>query len=129
MYHTSWVRARAACTPRATFLDLLEQIKADINEINEANEIRTSEFEIKIESDYEFRVVRKGLADKPCVTFKQCLTPNKVIVDPRGEQPYEIRCTWNMETMSCDRFVGDKRYQLWEISQRALCPWFFDKKD
>ena len=60
------------------------------------------------------------------VTFRQ--TINAIIVEPMiapTKTSYEVTPKWNEELGSCELFIGDDTFEVWQVSQKALSPLFF----
>ena len=52
--------------------------------------------------------------------------PNAIKVCRDKDELFSVNATWNEETASCLLFIGETPYEAWQISQKALAPFFFD---
>ena len=132
----NWVAERAKCNLETTFEALCQIVKRDVDEMNKLSVKRRGghafRFDECAQGTEPFMRVRRFPEGDPdsesahWITFR--LTINAIIVEPMiapQKTRYEVVPRWNEKAGSCELFIGDDVFEVWQVSQRALSPLFF----
>ncbi len=58
------------------------------------------------------------LAIEDCVVVTKTLTTITVVRN--SVQAFEVRQEWNEDSLECDLMIDERRYDIWQISQKAI---------
>ena len=120
----NWVKLRLACNSEKIYHSVVEQVKSDVDEMN--NAASRIHFET-LEEGRTFIIVPEGHnVDSRGIARLKCNSHTiHVTNDARHIDDFFIKWAWNQNTASCDLSVNGEKMKLWEISQKALYPVFF----
>lgn len=129
----NWVAERARCNLAGMFAALVEHIKKDVKEINRLPSARRQ--------DHEFDTgTVPGFGNSSFTVFwRRGSNPNHTSSDRvlfemnttsmSFQRPHEEKIAivpkWNHDETKCELYIGDEKYEPWQISQMALCEFFF----
>lgn len=127
----NWVAERAKCTIEGAFEELYMRVKEDVCALDSVRYKKKNRvFDVERKNDNEFVVC--------------CFRGNPPKRDPDGIRFYRnlkylsfrptnedesivVTMKWNQKNVRCDYFIDGKKVEMWQISQRALCEFFFEK--
>ena len=129
----NWVAERARCNLSGMFAALIERLKEDVREINRLPSARRGDHQ------FDAGMVPGCGSSSFQVFWRMESNPNHtsgggVLFDLNTtsmsfQRPHEEKTMivpqWNHSGTKCELFIGDKKYELWQISQMALCEFFF----
>lgn len=134
----NWVRARAECTLERSFAEVEKAIRDDVAKFNSlATENRRSRLFVVEVRDGGIEIRRARRSENPRgprliadpdrdQDFVRVSHGNGEIVAQRQDRdPLTISPQWTADTLSCDLYIGDRVFPLWNVSERILEPFLF----
>ena len=127
-----WVQARINCTTAGVLACLRVQVGHDVSERNrlrEQSEHPRLRYVLKDDEQGDFRVEvlatthGKEIGQKLYASFFK--SDSNIEVRTSQCDSFTVSHHWNQETVTCELYIGEKRYDLWQISQKALYDLFF----
>ena len=125
----NWVRRRGQCTIRGVFGCLAEQVKRDLRERQSLppphprtrysfNDIGADKFSVVLEYGRDDRWNAERATD-----FR--LSKDFICISTQHDDSFCVFPQWNHATATCELYVDNERYDLWQVSQKALYDLFF----
>lgn len=140
----NWVKARAECTLENTFATLEKTIKKDVRRFNglpsatrcgrlfvvEDREHGIAIFRAKQIGDYRAEQGKRLVADDDFNQDFMAVGYGDDVIVARRQPQFELTVhpRWNADTLTCDLFIDDRAFPLWNVSARILEPFLFDDK-
>ena len=144
----NWVTRQAACQIDAVFEDLLKAVQQDVDVMNALPAERRRHRHYVYQQQHErgavvfctdqddTELVTKYNANIPVsVIFANAADTSSIQIHQNLIQrvrDQDITLSWNTETLSCGLIWDgkeDHRLEVWQVSQKALGPLFFDTDD
>ena len=129
----NWVHERARCNRAGMFEALKQRVQEDVSEINRLPSVRRKR--------HTFDVIREpGYPDTSFSVYwhkeenTNARSAGRVVFEKNTaslsfQRPHEekilIAPRWNEAETRCDLLIDNNKFELWEISQMALCEFFF----
>ena len=123
----NWVSRRYSCNGQSIFDSLHRRAALDVKRINAA--IRKDRFAISSDGNGNFVVCLSDNEITRRSTFQLSETGIVVVTvenEGRAAVSMKISHSWDVKTATCQLTVDGEILELWEISQRALGPLFFE---
>ena len=120
-----WVETRFNCTIETTFRELINVIRADLDQFNRLAEkskrasrfyldrIKTTHVEVKAGKDGE-----PNWKSEDCV--KLILDNDTIEVYREDDCLFCLSQKWNPDLLDCDLIIDGEVFSIWAISQKAL---------
>ena len=123
----NWVSRRYSCNGQSIFDSLRRRIKLDVQRINSA--VGVERFSITSDGNGDFVACLKAEEITRRAAFQLSETGIVVVtVESEGRLPPPLKIShkWDVKTATCQLTIDGEIVELWEISQRALGPLFFE---
>ncbi len=119
----NWVEARGNCTIATTFQALRERVQSDVHAFNSLEEAdRECVFGDEGRGRDAFWVRRTGGG-----TVRFQANHRRIVVAGCAEDDaFSVTLQWDDDANTCRLLVDDESLELWQISRKALSPFFFD---
>ena len=144
----NWVARQAACQIDAVFEDLLKAVQQDVDAMNALPAERRRHRQYVYQQQHErgavvfctdqdgTELVTKYNVNIPVsVIFANAADTSSIQIHQNLIQRVrdkDVTLSWNTETLSCGLIWDgreDRRLEVWQVSQKALGPLFFDTDD
>ena len=144
----NWVARQAACQIDAVFEDLLKAVQQDVDAMNAlpAHQRRHRHYVYQQQHERGAVVFCTDQDGTELVTKYNASIPMSVIFATAADtssiqihqnlirrvRDKDVTLSWNTETLSCGLIWDgqeDRRLEVWQVSQQALGPLFFDTDD
>ena len=136
----NWIKARAECTLERSFAEVEKAIRDDVAKFKSlAPENRSGRLFIvdKRDGGIEIRRARRSEShrgpqlivdpdrdqDLVRVSHGNC----EIVAQRQDRDPLTVTPQWIADTLSCDLYIGDRVFPLWNVSERILEPFLFDE--
>ena len=129
----NWVYERARCNLAGMFDALFQRVREDVREINKLPSTRRKghKFDTVKDPGYpdtSFHVYWRNEANENILSPEQVVfeqnTTSISFRKPGGDNVLIVP-RWNEAETTCDLLIDNNKFELWEISQIALCDFFF----
>ena len=131
----NWVKARAECTLQRNFADVANAIRKDVERFNSLSPSNRGDRLFLAEDEEDRLEVRRAvrvtnsrgshiLPDQDYFEdFISVECRDGAIVAQRQDR-FELTVypRWNADSLTCDLYIGDQAFPLWNISERILEP-------
>ncbi len=135
----NWIERRAACNVKAVFAELCQRLAADVENMDrryrvdpEVNRDKVFGFEQK--TPQRAVVWGQSVSGMTEVVFQVDRQHDQITIDgpsrPGTGVSHQVTCRWNADTASRALFLNEEKpVEIWEISEQALSPLFFDEQN
>ena len=130
----NWVAERGKCDLGSKFEELYLAVKNDVSYMNGLPQRKRRNYLFDIQNGNglgtQFKVVRceggnPNMPQASGVTFEK--SEQAIIVNSKDylADAMVIVPAWDETTSSCQMYVNEDRYEIWQLSQKALGTFFF----